>query len=80
MNMSPQEFLMNFRMEKAASLLCDTQSPINAIAYEVGYVDALSFSKAFKRRYGMSPSEFREKRPKLAMRDKKGTYVSDYPL
>ena len=80
MNASPQEFLMNFRMEKAASLLCDTQSPINAIAYEVGYVDALSFSKAFKRRYGMSPSEFREKRPKLAMRDKKGTYVSDYPL
>ena len=80
MKVSPQEFLMNFRMEKAGSLLTETKSPINVIAMEVGYSDSLSFSKAFRSRYGMSPSEFREKRPSLIYRNERGTYEIEYPL
>ena len=71
---------MNFRMEKAGSLLTETKSPINVIAMEVGYSDSLSFSKAFRSRYGMSPTEFREKRPRLIFRNERGTYEIEYPL
>jgi AraC-like DNA-binding protein len=80
LKVSPQEFLMNFRMEKAAQLLEVTKSPVNIIAAEVGYSDSLSFSKAFKRRYGMSPTDYREHKPELVKKDSKGAYTSKYPL
>ena len=62
MNVSPQEFLINFRMEKAGSLLRNTNEPVGTIAAEVGYTDSLSFSKAFRKKYGKSPSEYRREK------------------
>lgn len=56
---SPQEFLMNQRMKDAASLLALSRDPIHVIAMKVGYHDSLTFSKAFKKRYGLSPTEYR---------------------
>lgn len=44
MHMSPQEFLICYRMERAVSLLTRTNNSINAIAEEVGYNDALSLN------------------------------------
>ena len=61
MGVSPKEFLMNYRMEKASSLLASTSSPVGLIAEEVGYSDPMTFSKVFRRRRGMSPTEFRER-------------------
>ena len=60
MGVSPKEFLMNFRMEKATALLAQTDNPIGVIASEVGYSDPMTFSKIFRARFGMSPSSFRE--------------------
>ncbi|MDO5701834.1 MAG: AraC family ligand binding domain-containing protein [Lachnospiraceae bacterium] len=60
MGMSPKEFLMNYRVEKASALLAFSSNSISAIAEEVGYTDPMTFSKAFKKRTGKSPSEFRE--------------------
>ncbi|MDO4522971.1 MAG: helix-turn-helix domain-containing protein [Eubacteriales bacterium] len=60
LGMSPQMFLMNYRMEKALNLLNHTTNPINLIAEEVGYGDAMSFTKAFRKRFGISPSKYRE--------------------
>ena len=48
-------------MEKASSLLASTSSPVGLIAEEVGYSDPMTFSKVFRRRRGMSPTEFRER-------------------
>ena len=59
MNMSPQTFLINYRLEKAAQLLLETRDSIGDIANSVGYNDPLAFSKAFKQRYGESPSAYR---------------------
>ena len=61
MGVSPKEFLMNYRMEKASSLLASTSSPVGLIAEEVGYSDPMTFSKVCRRRRGMSPTEFRER-------------------
>ena len=80
LGISPQEFLSAYRMEKAASLLGTTDSPVNVIAAEVGYPDALAFSKAFRKRFDMSPTDYRQLRPQLSMHHKKGEYISSSPL
>ena len=59
LNMSPQKFLIEFRITKAAELLYNTDLPIGNIAYSCGYSDPLAFSKAFKKIKGVSPKEFR---------------------
>jgi AraC-like DNA-binding protein len=56
---SPQEFLMKYRMTKAAELLKLTKLSIGDISSAVGYSSQLHFSRAFKNIYGISPSEWR---------------------
>lgn len=59
LQMSPQKFLMEFRITKASDLLYNTDLPIGNIAYSCGYSDPLSFSKAFKKIKGVSPKGYR---------------------
>ena len=56
---SPQEFLISYRMIKAAELLKLTSYPINEIGNAVGYPNQLHFSRAFKNMYGVSPRKWR---------------------
>ena len=56
---SPQEFVLNYRMAKAAELLKLTQLSIRDIGNAVGYPNQLHFSRAFKNVYGNSPREWR---------------------
>lgn len=58
---SPQEFLLHYRMIKAAELLKLTQLTIGDISKAVGYENQLHFSRAFKNVYGNSPREWRNK-------------------
>ena len=60
-SMSPQEFLIKFRLEKAAKLMSNEKLNISDIARSVGYDDAMLFCKTFKKHYGMSPTEYRRK-------------------
>ena len=55
---SPREYLMSLRMKKAAELLCIKGLGVTVTAASVGYPDVFSFSRAFKNRYGVSPSEY----------------------
>ncbi|MCI3925096.1 AraC family transcriptional regulator [Paenibacillus sp. TRM 82003] len=57
---SPMQFLMNIRLEQAKSLL-DSHWTIEQVASSVGFSDALYFSKQFRKRYGVSPSEYRRR-------------------
>lgn len=57
---SPQEFLMNYRMVKAAELLKLTSLSIAEIGSAVGYENQLHFSRAFKNIYEVSPREWRK--------------------
>ena len=60
-NMSPQEFLIKFRLEKSSELLGNHKLSISDVARSVGYDDAMLFCKMFKKHYGLSPSEYRRK-------------------
>ena len=56
-------FLTNVRLEKASNLLVNSNLSISAIAEEVGYNHPNNFSVAFKRKFEMTPLEY-----KLSMR------------
>lgn len=61
MGQPPQEFLIRYRMAKAAELLKTTDESIGSISVQVGYTNQLHFSRAFKTVYGVSPREYRQK-------------------
>jgi len=56
---SPQEYLNNYRLEKAAELLISDNCSITDIAFSTGYSGVINFSRMFKRRYGVSPTDYR---------------------
>lgn len=57
---TPQEFLIKYRMNKACDLLKNTDIPVGDIALHVGYENQLNFSRAFKNAFGISPREWRK--------------------
>ncbi len=59
---SPQEYLNNFRLEKASELLICTDMSVTDIAFSTGYSGVVNFSRMFKRRFGMSPTNYRIKK------------------
>lgn len=56
---TPQSYLINLRLFKASILLKNTPQTVKEIALQVGYSDPFVFSHAFKKNYGVSPSEYR---------------------
>lgn len=80
MHMSPQEFLINYRLEKAAQMLQETRDPIGSIATAVGYSDPLAFSKAFRKKFNTTPSDYRADIPKLARVTFRGGYEGSFKL
>lgn len=65
LGISVQKFLMDFRLHKAANLLMSTSKSVGEIAEDVGYGDALAFSKVFKKKFGVSPKNYRESREEM---------------
>lgn len=59
LNKSPQDFLMNLRIDKACYLLTNSTLKIGDISRSVGYRDVLLFSKTFKKIKNSTPSEYR---------------------
>lgn len=60
-NISPQDFLVNYKIDKACNLLQNTDLSIKVVAKSIGYSDPLTFSKIFKKVKGLSPKNYREK-------------------
>lgn len=60
--MPPQQYLEELRLQRAAQLLRATSLRIGEIATEAGYAGAFYFSARFRRKFGMAPSEYRQKR------------------
>lgn len=52
-------YLTDYRMDRASSLLIETNEKSYMIAKKVGYTDPNYFSYVFKRRFGVSPSKYR---------------------
>ena len=58
---TPSAYLLQRRLDKARELLENREYSISQTAYMTGFNDPHYFSKAFKRHFGETPSEFRRK-------------------
>ncbi len=56
---TPIDYLIYYRVECAAELLCSTQHSITDIALECGFGDISYFSRIFRRFKGQTPVEYR---------------------
>jgi AraC-like DNA-binding protein len=59
MGKTPTRYLTGCRQARAAQLLRETDSPLAAIAGQVGYATEFAFAAAFHREQGISPGRYR---------------------
>lgn len=57
--MTPQQYVIFVRLQKANRLLVETSAPLITVAESIGYQSEAAFSQSFKKQYGMRPGEFR---------------------
>ncbi len=56
---SVTEALAEQRLTQASRMLLTTDLPVSSVGYENGYINNASFARAFGRRFGVSPSDYR---------------------
>jgi two-component system response regulator YesN len=60
------DYLIELRLEKSKMLLLTTNDTVASIAKRVGYAETNSFSRLFKSRVGLSPSQYRSSKGQTA--------------
>jgi AraC-like DNA-binding protein len=60
LGVTPHQYLVRARLRHAARRLADDDSPVTAIAYDVGFADLSNFVRTFGRAAGASPLRFRQ--------------------
>jgi len=58
MDTTPHHVIIQIRMTQAARLIEKNEFTISEIAFAVGYQELSNFSRAFKKYYQVSPSEY----------------------
>lgn len=64
MKMSPMQYIISLRIAMGKGYLENSTKNIAEISNEVGYGNALYFSRLFRKYTGMTPTEYRKKRGK----------------
>ncbi len=59
--LSPQQYIINLRMNKAAALMTEHNYTPTQAALSVGYHDIFNFSRMFKKSFGVSPLRYKNK-------------------
>ncbi len=70
---TPSVHLRRLRVEKAESLLAETDTPITRIAFDCGFTTSELFARTFKEFNNQTPSQYRR-----AAREQKPTHVIDF--
>ncbi len=65
---SPHAYLLTRRLERAASMLRNTDYQVAYICLSVGLSSVGSFTTSFKRAYGVTPTEYRRQHPPAVSR------------
>lgn len=55
---TPAQMLRRLRLERAGELLCGAEMPVSEAALAVGYANFSAFARAFRRHYGVAPTQF----------------------
>lgn len=59
---SPAAFFKNFKLNKAAEMICSGQHNVSEISDMTGFASLSHFSTSFKKQFGMTPSEYAKKK------------------
>lgn len=57
--LAPVDFIREFRVQRALQLFEAGETNISQIAYKVGFDDPRYFSKCFKQKFGVNPTEYK---------------------
>lgn len=57
---TPHEYIMRLKMNKAGSLLLTTNLTIKEVGFQVGFQDPYHFSRNFRKFHGLSPRHYRD--------------------
>lgn len=60
--LSPIDYLISYRIEKASTMLLSTEDPITKIAFDNGFTDLSYFIKVFKAHTGLTPYKYRKQK------------------
>lgn len=60
-HVTPKQYLNDYRLTVAAKQLLTTSLSVSTIASEVGFNNIYYFSKQFKRKYKLTPTQYRER-------------------
>jgi len=60
-NYTPNEFIHEIRLKRAAQLLEQNKLTVSEISYKVGFNNPKYFSKCFQKKYGETPTQFADK-------------------
>jgi AraC-like DNA-binding protein len=63
-SISPKQWLIEKRLDKALLLLSNSHTNVSQVALEIGYENTSHFIKAFHKKYGIPPKQFLMKRRK----------------
>lgn len=63
LNISVEKYLQNYRMDRAAYLLLNSDWSVTEVCTRVGMFDYPHFCRQFKRYFGFTPSEYRKSFP-----------------
>jgi AraC family transcriptional regulator of arabinose operon len=63
------QFVTDRRLEKAAQLLEETETPVKEVSYSVGYRHPPSFLRAFRKRFGCTPNDYRNRAADVVAQD-----------
>lgn len=78
-NLTPMEYLRNYRIDKGAKMLEITDMSITEIAYEIGFTDGSYFAKVFHQQIGCSPQNYRSYGKGLSRYYEQSRYTSVLP-
>lgn len=67
--MTLKNYQIDLRIKRAAELLKYSRKTMGEIAEECGYAGPIFFSRQFKEKTGMTPSEFRKPKPEIQVTD-----------
>ncbi|QZT37876.1 AraC family transcriptional regulator [Halosquirtibacter xylanolyticus] len=57
---SPRQYLLQLKIQRAKNLLANAIFPIKEVAYRSGFESSYYFSRAFRKYVGQSPSDYRK--------------------
>lgn len=67
LNTTPSNYISLLRMNTALQLLINNKYTIKEIAYELGFTDDAYFCRVFKKYYGITPGEYKNKRGEILL-------------